>query len=185
MLRATPNLNVFRPADGVEVNEAWELALKSVSTPSVLALSRQGLPTLREDTSETNLSSKGAYIIYGSSSERDLTILSSGSEVSIAVEAAKDLKDHNIMAVVVSMPCWELFGNQSKHYKETILGDKPRIAIEASISFGWNKWLSDRDIFIGMETFGASGKANDLYEHFKISKDEIIKNTKYLLNKSN
>ena len=185
MLRATPNLNVFRPADGVEVNEAWELALKSVSTPSVLALSRQGLPTLRKVASETNLSSKGAYIIYGTSSERDLTILSSGSEVSIAVEAAKDLKDHNIMAVVVSMPCWELFGNQSKHYKETILGDKPRIAIEASISFGWNKWLSDRDIFIGMETFGASGKANDLYEHFKISKDEIIKNTKYLLNKSN
>ena len=93
MLRSTPNLNVFRPADGVEVNEAWELSIKSVSTPSVLALSRQGLPTLRRDSSEINLSSKGAYIIYGESSVRDLTILSSGSEVSIAVEAAKDLKD--------------------------------------------------------------------------------------------
>tara|TARA_A100000164_G_scaffold343314_1_gene341476 strand:- start:44 stop:601 length:558 start_codon:yes stop_codon:yes gene_type:complete len=185
MLRSTPNLNVFRPADGVEVNEAWELSIKSVSTPSVLALSRQGLPTLRRDSSEINLSSKGAYIIYGESNVRDLTILSSGSEVSIAVEAAKDLREHNIQAVVVSMPCWELFEKQSKNYKDTILGDKPRIAIEASISFGWNKWLSESDIFIGMETFGASGKANDLYNHFKISKDEIIKKTKYLLNKIN
>ena len=87
--------------------------------------------------------------------------------------------------VVVSMPCWELFEKQSKNYKDTILGNKPRVAIEASISFGWDKWLSERDIFIGMKSFGASGKANDLYNHFKISKDEIIEKTKYLLNKSN
>ena len=183
MLRSTPNLNVFRPSDGIEVNEAWELALKSISTPSVLALSRQGLPTLREEETEINLSSKGAYIIYGDSSNRDLTILSSGSEVSIAIEAAKELKEENISVAVISMPCWELFEKQELFYRKEILGNKPRIAIEASISFGWDKWLSEDDIFIGMETFGASGKANELYDHFKISKENIIRKSKYLLNR--
>ena len=183
MLRSTPNLNVFRPSDGIEVNEAWELALKSISTPSVLALSRQGLPTLREEETEINLSSKGAYIIYGDSSNRDLTILSSGSEVSIAIEAAKELKEENISVAVISMPCWELFEKQELSYRKEILGNKPRIAIESSISFGWDKWLSEDDIFIGMETFGASGKANELYDHFKISKENIIKKSKFLLNR--
>jgi len=183
MLRSTPNLNVFRPSDGIEVNEAWELALKSLSTPSVLALSRQGLPTLREEKTENNLSSKGAYVIYGDSSIRDLTILSSGSEVSIAIGAAKELKEENISVAVISMPCWELFEKQELSYRKEILGNKPRIAIEASISFGWDKWLSEDDIFIGMETFGASGKANELYDYFKISKDNIIKKSKYLLNR--
>ena len=183
ILRSTPNLNVFRPSDGIEVNEAWELALKSISTPSVLALSRQGLPTLRQEETETNLSSKGAYVIYGDIFKRDLTILSSGSEVSIAIEAAKELKDENISVAVISMPCWELFEKQELSYRKEILGNKPRIAIEASISFGWDKWLSEDDIFIGMETFGASGKANELYDHFKISKENIIEKSKYLLNR--
>ena len=183
ILRSTPNLNVFRPSDGIEVNEAWELALKSISTPSVLALSRQGLPTLRQEETETNLSSKGAYVIYGDVFKRDLTILSSGSEVSIAIEAAKELKEENILVAVISMPCWELFEKQELFYRKEILGNKPRIAIEASISFGWDKWLSEDDIFIGMETFGASGKANELYDHFKISKENIIRKSKYLLNR--
>ena len=182
ILRSTPNLYVFRPADGIEVNEVWELALKSISTPSILALSRQGLPTLRREENGNNLSSKGAYVIYGESSSRQLTILSSGSEVSIAVEAARELRQLSISAVVISMPCWELFENQSSSYRAEILGNKPRIAIEASISFGWDKWLSGEDIFIGMNSFGASGKANDLYNHFKISKEQIIEKSKYLLN---
>ena len=106
MLRATPNTLVFRPADGVEVNESWELALKSTSTPSILALSRQSVPTLRNEMPNENLTSKGAYIIYGDSNNRDITFLSSGSELSIALEAAKELKQDGISVVVVSMPCW-------------------------------------------------------------------------------
>ena len=181
MLRATPNTLVFRPADGVEVNESWELALKSTSTPSILALSRQSVPTLRNEKANENLSSKGAYIIYGNINNRDLTFLSSGSELSIALEAAKELEQDRISVVVVSMPCWELFEEQSNDYIQSILGEKPKIAIEASISFGWDKWLSKNDIFIGMKSFGASAPANDLYKFFDITKEEIVNKSKALL----
>ena len=182
MLRSTPNLRVFRPADGVEVNEAWELALKSFSTPSALALSRQGLPTLRNESGKDNLSAKGAYIIYGHSKKRDLTIISSGSELSIAMEAAKELEDKDDLSiVVVSMPCWELFDDQSEEYKSLILGEEPRIGIEASIYFGWGKWLREKDAFIGMGSFGASGPSEELYDYFKITKAELVKKSKNML----
>ena len=182
MLRSTPNLRVFRPADGVEVNEAWELALKSSSTPSAFALSRQGLPTLRNESGNDNLSAKGAYIIYGHSKKRDLTIISSGSELSIAMEAAKELEDKDDFSiVVVSMPCWELFDDQSEEYKSLTLGEEPRIGIEASIYFGWGKWLREKDAFIGMSSFGASGPAEELYDYFKINKAELVKKSKNML----
>ena len=182
MLRSTPNLRVFRPADGVEVNEAWELALKSSSTPSAFALSRQGLPTLRHESGQENLSAKGAYIIYGHPENRDLTIISSGSELSIAIEAAKELVNKDDLSiVVVSMPCWELFDDQSEEYKSLILGEEPRIGIEASIDFGWGKWLREKDVFIGMSSFGASGPSEELYDYFKITKAELVKKSKNML----
>ena len=136
MLRATPNTLVFRPADGVEVNESWELALKSTSTPSILALSRQSVPTLRNEKVNENLSSKGAYIIYGNIKNRDLTFLSSGSELSIALEAAKELEQDGIFVVVVSMPCWELFEEQTNEYIQNILGEKPKIAMKHQFHLG-------------------------------------------------
>ena len=157
------------------------LALKSTSTPSVLALSRQSVPTLRIEKENINLTSKGAYIIHGDSNNRDITFLSSGSELSVALEAAKELEKDGISVVVVSMPCWELFEAQTSEYVQNILGVKPKIAIEASISFGWEKWLSKNDIFIGMKSFGASAPANELYKFFKITKEEIINKSKTLL----
>ena len=185
MLRATPNLLVFRPSDSVEVNEAWELSLKSESTPSVLALSRQALPTLRNELNEDNLSSYGAYIIYGEHVDRDLTILASGSEVSLAVEVAESLKNEkNLSVTVISMPCWELFDNQSDLYKERILGSVPRIAIEAAVKFGWEKWLRKTDYFIGMKGFGASGPAKELFNKFGINKNTIIEKAKSILAKN-
>ncbi len=146
-----------------------------------ISLSRQNVPTLRNEKVNENLSSKGAYIIYGNIKNRDLTFLSSGSELSIALEAAKELEQDGISVVVVSMPCWELFEEQPNDYIQSILGEKPKIAIEASISFGWDKWLSKNDIFIGMKSFGASAPANDLYKFFNITKEEIVKKSKALL----
>ena len=182
MLRSTPNLRVFRPADGVEVNEAWELALKSSSTPSAFALSRHDLPTLRNENGNENLSAKGAYIIYGHPENRDLTIISSGSELSIAIEAAKELEDRDDLSiVVVSMPCWELFDDQSEEYKSLILGEEPRIGIEASVYFGWGKWLREKDSFIGMSSFGVSGPAEELYDYFKINKVELVEKSRNML----
>ena len=183
-LRLIPNLLVFRPADYFETIKCFEESLKNTNKPSVFALTRQGVATLTNTaTSESN---KGGYVLSGNLEEtQDIILIGTGSEVQLCLEAQKELNKINITSRVVSMPCWELFERQSKNYKDTILGNKPRVAIEASISFGWDKWLSERDVFIGMKSFGASGKANDLYNHFKISKDEIIKNTKYLLNKSN
>ena len=107
--------------------------------------------------------------------------MSSGSELSIALEAAKELEQDDISVVVVSMPCWELFEEQTNDYIQNILGEKPKIAVEASISFGWEKWLSKNDIFIGMKSFGASAPANELYKFFNITKEEIINKSKTLL----
>ncbi len=182
MLRATPNLLVFRPADCIEVNECWELALKT-SGPSVLALSRQGLPTVREEKDNQNFSSHGAYLIFGHMVNRDITFIASGSEVHIAVEVAKTLLDKfKISASVISMPCWELFDKQSEEYKNEILGSSPRIAIEASSSFGWHKWLNDKDKFIGMKGFGSSAPGKDLFDYFDINYETLLDEAKNTCN---
>ena len=173
-LRAMPNLNVFRPADGVETAECWALALHHHDTPSVLSLTRQGLEPVRLKHVAENLSARGAYVLYEPDSGRDVTVLATGSEVEIAVAAADRLGKEGIRAAVVSMPCFELFAGQDRAYQCKVLGDVPRIAIEAAVEQGWRRWLSDGGIFIGMHGFGASAPAPQLYKHFGITADAVV-----------
>jgi transketolase len=174
MLRATPNLNVFRPADIIETAEAWEIALATRDRPSVLVLSRQGLPMLRDRHDAKNRSARGAYVLREVLGPRDLTIMATGSEVQIAKAAAEELfAGHGIRAAVVSMPCWELFEAQSAEYRFQILGTAPRIAVEAAARLGWDRWIGERGAFVGMTTFGASAPAEALYVHFGITAETV------------
>jgi transketolase len=176
MLRATPNLNVLRPADAVETVECWELALRSRQAPSALCLSRQNLPTVRATHSEENLCARGAYVLYETEGPRDVTLLATGSEVHIALKAAKLLAtEHRVQAAVASMPCWELFESQPENYQREVLGGAPRIGVEAASRFGWDRWLGQRGAFVGMTGFGASAPAPALYEHFGITSTAISK----------
>ncbi len=172
-LRAMPNLNVFRPCDAVETAECWELALAATHTPSALALSRQNLPTLRA-SSDKNLSALGAYVLSEADGPRELTLLATGSEVSLAMDAAKALREKGRRVAVVSMPSWELFEAQSEAYRREVLGSAPRIAIEALGRFGWDRWIGENGAFIGMTGFGASAPAPDLYKHFGITVEAIV-----------
>jgi len=172
-LRAMPNLNVMRPADSVECAECWEIALLAKGTPSILALTRQGLPLLRTSDSKENLSAKGAYVLIAPAGDRDVTLIGTGSEVALAVEAAAKLAGKGIRAAVVSMPCWELFEAQPEAYRNTILGTVPRVAVEAASGFGWDKWIGQGGAFIGMRGFGASAPAQDLYKHFGITAEAV------------
>ncbi|WP_227010257.1 transketolase [Pelagibius marinus] len=177
-LRAIPNLLVFRPADTIETAECWELALQSEDAPSLLALTRQGLPTLRKDISE-NHSAYGAYIMAPADSERQVTLIASGSEVQIALEAQKLLRDEGISAAVVSMPCWELFDQQPPHYRDEVLGPGTlHIAIEAAVPFGWERWVESGGAFVGMRSFGASAPIKDLYKKFGITAEAVVEAVK-------
>jgi transketolase len=173
MLRATPNMLTFRPADAVETTECWQAALESKGTPSVLALSRQSLPTLRTSHTDENLSAKGAYVLKEADGKRDVTLLATGSEVEIAVAAADLLAKDGIKAAVVSMPSWELFEKQNEAYRKSILGNAPRVAIEAAARLGWDRWIGEKGAFVGMERFGASAPAPKLYEHFGITPQAV------------
>jgi transketolase len=174
MLRATPNLNVFRPADIIETSECWELALKSEKRPSVLVLSRQNLPMLRQAHSDESLSSRGAYILREPSAHRAVTLIATGSEVEIAVAAAERLEtEHGIAVAVVSMPCWELFEEQDADYRKSVLGSAPRVAVEAAARLGWDRWIGDIGAFVGMIGFGASAPSPDLYRHFDITPEAV------------
>jgi transketolase len=168
-LRAIPNLNVFRPADAIEVAECWELALQATSTPSVLALTRQALPALRTGPDSGNMSAKGAYVLAEAGLKRDVTLIATGSEVSLALEAKALLQEKGVSAAVVSMPSWELFAKQPEAYRRDVLGSGPRVAVEAAIGMGWERWIGERGIFVGMQSFGASAPAAKLYEHFGIT----------------
>jgi transketolase len=172
-LRAMPNLNVMRPADSVECAECWEIALLAKSTPSILALTRQGVPLLRQADSEENLSAKGAYVLIEAAGKRDVTLLGTGSELALAVEAAGKLAEQGIKAAVVSMPCWELFEAQPEPYRNEVLGAAPRVAVEAASEFGWAKWIGAGGAFIGMHGFGASAPAQDLYKHFGLTAEAV------------
>ena len=180
--RATPNTQVFRPADSVETAEAWEIALQSKTTPSVLALTRQGLPTLRTKYKSANLSAKGAYILEESEGKRQVILIASGSEVSLALTARKKLQNEGIGTRVVSMPCMELFEKQDEKYRKSILpgGRHVRIAIEAGVKDSWAKWLlgergkEANSGFIGMTGFGASAPASTLFAHYGITPEQII-----------
>lgn len=168
-LRAMPNINVFRPADSVECAECWEIALGTEATPSILALTRQGLPLLRTAHTADNLSAKGAYVLIEPKGRLDVTLIATGSEVSLAATAAKELSGEGIGAAVVSMPCWELFESQDQGYQDAVLGSAPRVGVEAAVEFGWQKWLGPKGIFVGMHGFGASAPAEELYKHFGIT----------------
>ena len=183
MLRATPNLYVFRPADAMETAEAYEVALASRNTPSAFALSRQNLAALRHEVSGENLTARGAYVLREADGTRDVTLLATGSEVELAVNAAEKLKAEGIKAAVVSMPCWELFEQQTPEYRAEVLGTAPRIGIEAAARFGWDRWLGERGAFIGMNGFGASGPAPKVYEHFGITVDAAVSAAKKLMDR--
>ena len=183
MLRAIPNLNVFRPCDTKETVEAYEAALKAKSTPSAIILTRQNLPFLSPVNNPNT--KKGAYVISASKSANpDAVIIATGSEVSVAIETQTKLAAKNIDARVVSMPCQEIFDAQSESYKSEILGNNStlRVAIEAALSQGWHRYIGNDGIFIGMTGFGASGKAEDLFKHFGITSDnaceQIVKRLK-------
>ena len=180
ILRATPNLNLIRPADIVETAEAWDTALKT-NGPTVLALSRQGLKAFRSEKSSDNKVSKGGYILNDISSKRDLTLIATGSEVEIAMEASDLLNAEGIKAAVVSLPCWELFDKQDETYRKDVLGNSPRIAIEAACDMGWSKYIGDNGVFIGMKSFGASGPADQLYKHFGINSEAIVKQARSII----
>ena len=174
MLRATPNLFVFRPGDAVEVAEAWEAALMMRDAPSVLALSRQSTPTLRDEVGDENLVMKGGYILRAPSGARTATIIATGTELALAVAAGGKLEQQGVQVAVVSMPCWEIFDRQDEAYKLSVLGTAPRFAVEAAGGFGWEKYISDGDNFIGMKGFGESAPALALYEHFDITASAIV-----------
>jgi transketolase len=169
-LRAIPNLNVFRPADAVEVAECWELALAAANRPSVLALTRQAVPALRSQHLAENLSAKGAYVLAeAAGGPRQVTLLATGSEVSVALEARDLLAKDGLAAAVVSMPSWELFAAQGVAYRAHVLGSAPRLAVEAAVGQGWERWTGEGGGFVGMSQFGASAPAAKLFEHFHIT----------------
>ena len=187
-LRAMPNLNVFRPADIVETIEAWELTLTSPKTPSVLALTRQNLPTLRTEHSRQNLTARGAYVLAEAEGRRQVILLATGSEVEIAMKARDLLQRDGFGTRVVSMPCWELFEAQDDKYRRSVLPQGPaRVAVEAAVRFGWDRWLDGergdrrKSGFVGMEGFGASGPIEALYPHFGITAEAVAAKARSLL----
>ena len=175
-LRAIPNLNVFRPADINETIECWEIALKSKSNPSAIALSRQKLPYVSEHSAGENKCSKGAYILRKTSESNEVALIASGSEVEIALESQEKLKKENINSKVISVPCYDIFQNQSENYKNEILGkDTFKVSIEASTKSGWERLVGKNGITIGLSTYGKSAPYKDIYSLFNITSDHIVK----------
>jgi transketolase len=169
-LRAIPNLLVFRPCDSVETAECWEIALAQKSRPSIFALTRQNLPTLRTTHTDENLCLRGAYELLPAEGAAKVTLFATGSEVEIAVNARKLLADKGVGARVVSMPSWALFEEQPETYRDAVLGPgTAKVAIEAAVEFGWSRWIGAAGKFIGMHSFGASAPYKDLYKHFGIT----------------
>merc|ERR1712034_6230 len=186
--RATPNTLVFRPADVVETAEAWEIALTQKTTPSVLSLTRQNVPTVRTQHKTNNLVEKGAYVLADAEGKRQVILMATGSEVAIALEARDLLQAEGIGTRVVSMPCWELFEAQDEAYRKRVLPAGPvRVAVEAATRFGWDKWLlgergrEAKAGFVGMDGFGASAPAETLYEQFGITAEGVAAKAKSLL----
>ena len=181
-LRAIPNLNVYRPCDVVETAECWSASLETSSTPSVLSLSRQGLPCLRTEHTDENLSSKGGYVLAEAEAKRDVTLIASGSEVEIAMEARDQLKAEGVSAAVVSMPCLDKFEEQSQDYRDQVTQlETPVVVVEAAIEQSWGKYLGRNGKFVGMSTFGTSAPANELYEHFGITTQNVVNAAKNIV----
>lgn len=176
-LRAMPNMLVMRPADAVEAAECWEIALSHATGPSSLVFARQALPLVRTSYTEENLSRRGAYVLHESAcGPRQVTLLATGSEVSLAVRARDMLEKQGVGTAVVSMPCWELFELQDVQYRRSVLQPGTvRVGIEAATRFGWDRYLGEEGHFVGMQGFGASGPADTLYQHFGITADAMVK----------
>jgi transketolase len=172
-LRAMPGLFVFRPADAMETAECWELALRRAEGPSALVLTRQPLPALRTDMAE-NRCARGGYVIAEAEGPRRATLIATGSEVSIAVDAREALAKEGVSVAVVSLPCWELFSAQDEAYRAAVLGGTPRVGVEAACGFGWDRWIGAEGAFIGMTGFGASAPYEELYRHFGITPEAIV-----------
>ena len=172
-LRAIPHLWVFRPADPVETAECWELALARRDGPSALALTRQGVPTVRAEA-DGNRSARGAYVLAEPDRPRALTLLATGSEVSLALAAKAELDAAGVPTAVVSMPCWELFERQSAAYRAEVLGSAPRLAVEAASTFGWTRYVASEDHVVGMTGFGASAPAPALFAHFGLTAERVV-----------
>jgi transketolase len=172
-LRAIPNLTVIRPADAVETAEAWQIALSNDKGPTLLAFSRQDVPTLRADHISDNLVDRGAYQI-AASADAKVTLLASGSEVDLAMQAREILSANGIAARVVSMPCWSLFEQQSETYREQILGPGTvKVAVEAAVREGWDRYIGPHGRFVGMHGFGASGPYKNVYKHFGLTPEAV------------
>jgi transketolase len=173
-LRAMPNLYVFRPADAMETAECWEAALAATKTPSAMSLTRQKVPALRTVPSAENLCARGGYVLAPADGAAQVTLFATGSEVSIAMEARALLAADGIAASVVSMPCWELFDQQDDAYRASVLGEGTvRVAVEAGVKFGWERYIGLKGGFVGMSSFGASAPAPDLYKHFGITAQHV------------
>ncbi|MCL2427599.1 MAG: transketolase [Alphaproteobacteria bacterium] len=172
-LRAVPNIFVFRPADAIETAECWELAIRRTEGPSLLVLTRQALPLVRAESTD-NRSARGGYVLAEAEGPRQATLLATGSEVAIAMAARAALAEDGTATAVVSLPCWELFAAQDDAYRAEVLGVAPRIGIEAASPFGWERWLGESGMFIGMTGFGASAPCEDLYRHFGITPEAIV-----------
>lgn len=182
-LRAMPNLLVMRPADAVEAAECWEVALEHRSGPAALIFARQALPHVRRLHTSANLSRRGAYVLAeGEGGEREVTLLATGSEVTTALAARTLLQAAGRPTAVVSMPSWELFEQQDAAYRASVLGrGTVRVACEAALRFGWDRWLGEHGGFVGMTGFGASGPADELYRHFGITSEAIVAEARRLL----
>ncbi len=172
-LRAMPNLHVLRPADALETAECWETAIRRTEGPSLLVLSRQAVPAMRTDATE-NLCARGGYVLSEAEGPRQATIIGTGTEVAIAMEAREQLGKTGIAVAVVSLPCWELFDLQDEAYRAGVLGGAFRIGIEAASPFGWERWLGPDGVFIGMTTFGTSAPYQDVYKHFGITAEAVV-----------
>ncbi len=183
-LRAIPNLNVFRPADTIETLECWETALKSSSNPSVIALSRQKIPFVTETLTNKNMSALGGYELKKTNPNPEITLIASGSEVEIAVDALNKLKENNINSKVVSMPCQELFDKQPKEYREKVIDkNSKKISIEASSIFGWEKYVGSDGTSLGLKSFGKSAPYKSIYENFNLTSDSVVMIAKKMLDK--
>ncbi|HVV65876.1 MAG TPA: transketolase [Rhizomicrobium sp.] len=172
-LRAIPHLKVYRPADGVETAEAWSLALQDRSRPSLLALTRQNVATVRAAHTDENLTARGAYELVGEKGAK-VSILATGSEVELALKARELLAAEGVAARIVSMPCWELFEEQPETYRDATLGPGTvKVAVEAGVREGWDRYIGPKGKFVGMRGFGASGPYKDVYKHFGITPEAV------------
>ena len=180
-LRAMPNLNVLRPADAVETAECWQIAIEAVARPSVLALTRQGVPTLRTEHAAENRAARGGYVLREAEGGAPrVVLLATGSEVSLTVKARDALQAEGIPTRVVSLPCWALFDEQDASYRAQVLGgdDVVRVSVEAATTFGWANYVGPKGASIGIDGFGASAPAEELYTHFGITTEEVVKAAK-------